>query len=524
VADVAEVVGSPEWLRRRMAEALDKQRQRVLLLERYADGDHPLPTPPRAMNEDVWQETKRAFLSLSQLGRTNWVKLISRAPAERLRVRGFRFGDATTPDANANKLWQENGLDGESPVLHQTVFDTGQAYSLVWPGEKEGTADITYEHPGQMIVMYEAGSRRRRRAAFKQWIDEDGRFCCNLYTPKYVYKWQTRNKVNGFGIALGSGEVGWIPREVRNEQWPLPNPMEKVPVVEFAVNTGLRARPYGGGVSEFQTVLSIQDRINKTIFDRLVTAESQAFRQRYTIGWDPPIDPKTNKPDRRAVLELSQSKFITLPGGEKDGQQVQVGELDQADFKSFIDAVENDVNAMAAITQTPPHYLLGAMVNIAAEAFAAAEAGLVSKTKGHAEVIGEAHEETIRLGLKAAKQAGYDDQQSATIWEDIERRSWAEKIDGLIKLKSLGVPEHELWAKVDGVTPQDVERWKNDASSGTDDEAKTLSLVEQIQKIYLGVGTVIDTAEAREILNRGGANLTGPGPAPKNVGAPGVPA
>jgi phage portal protein BeeE len=42
--------------------------------------------------------------------------------------------------------------------------------------------------------------------------------------------------------------------------------------------------------------------------------------------------------------------------------------------------------------------------------------------------------------------------------------------------------------------------------------ARQLGLVEMVQKIYLGVGSVLTTAEAREILNRAGAELTGPGP------------
>lgn len=51
---------------------------------------------------------------------------------------------------------------------------------------------------------------------------------------------------------------------------------------------------------------------------------------------------------------------------------------------------------------------------------------------------------------------------------------------------------------------------------GADDavaaDARELDLAERIQKIYLGVGKVVTTEEAREILNRDGAGLTGPGP------------
>lgn len=44
------------------------------------------------------------------------------------------------------------------------------------------------------------------------------------------------------------------------------------------------------------------------------------------------------------------------------------------------------------------------------------------------------------------------------------------------------------------------------------DGARQLSLVEMVQKVYLGVGTVLTAKEAREMLNAAGAKLTGPGP------------
>ena len=52
-------------------------------------------------------------------------------------------------------------------------------------------------------------------------------------------------------------------------------------------------------------------------------------------------------------------------------------------------------------------------------------------------------------------------------------------------------------------------------SPGESDPAgnsRQLSLVEMIQKVYLGVGVVITAPEARTILNQAGAGLTGPGP------------
>jgi HK97 family phage portal protein len=50
-------------------------------------------------------------------------------------------------------------------------------------------------------------------------------------------------------------------------------------------------------------------------------------------------------------------------------------------------------------------------------------------------------------------------------------------------------------------------------SAGGDGQMDVRSLAETIQKLYLGVGSVITLEEAREILNRDGADLAGPGPA-----------
>src|SRR5436190_6941040 len=192
--------GSPAWWRNRLMEALDKQCKRVALLRCYYDGDHPLPTPPRAMNAEVFAEAKAVFLTLSKMGRTNWVRMIARAPAERLIVRGFRPSDAVTPSDHAHRLWQTNHLDADSQLLHDTVFSTGQAYGLVWPStlidgapEQGNTPSMTFEDPSEVIVAYAAGSRRRRVAALKRWTADDGRLMVTLWLPDWVYKWQSRS-------------------------------------------------------------------------------------------------------------------------------------------------------------------------------------------------------------------------------------------------------------------------------------------------------------------------------------------
>ncbi len=442
------VPNSPEWWLDRLSKKLDDQAKKVEKLERYNDGDHPLPTPPQSLSDAVFAEAVVAFKALAQKGITNWVRLVAKAPAERLQVVGFRFGESLTGDSDAWAIWQRNHLDADSRLVFDTSLATSTAYVLVW-GDKDGRPVITTEHPSQMIVAYETGSRRLRAAALKRWVGDDGRLLATVYLPDGIWKFQSNS------THPDTRSPQWQDRTVAGENRPLDNPLSVVPVIEFAANPGLKVRPFGGGCGEFEPVLPIQDRINKTIFDRLATAESQAFLQRVVTGWEPDVDPLTKKPDPRSTYRASQSVMWAFAD-----PNVQVSSLAQADFTPFIKAVESDVNAMAAITQTPPTYLLGAMVNVSGDALQAAEAGMVSKTRAHRDGYSESWEEVIRLALKVADDPRADDEQSMVLWADIEHVTWSQKMDALTKMLSLGVPAEEVWLRIPGVTPQDVHRWK----------------------------------------------------------------
>lgn len=449
---------TPEQRRDDLLRKLGDQQRRVERLENYYEGKHPIPSPPRRLNARAFDEARRAFSHLAKLGVTNWVKLVADAPSERLAVMGFRFGEDMSGDQDAWRIWQQNQLDADQALVHDNALQTGSSYVLVW-GDEDGEALITPEHSSQMIVAYVPGSRRRRLAALKSWTDDDGRWLCTLYTPEAIYKWQTRSTTPGLGVAL-NGEPGWEPRQVAGEPWPLPNPLPAVPVVEFAANRSLRPSPYGGGMAEYESVIPIQDRINKTVFDRLVTAEHQAFRQRWAIGWDPPRNPETGEVDQGAMQRASQSSLWTF---DMDPSEIKLGEFDQADFTGFLEAVEADVNAMAAISKTPPQYLLGAMVNISGDALVAAESGLVSKTQKHQMNFAESWEEVMRLALAVNGDPRANDRSSMIIWRDAEMRNMAQTVDAVLKMQQLGVPTEALWQMLPGVTPQDINRWRGQA-------------------------------------------------------------
>ena len=452
--------GTPETWRERLLKALEGQAKEIERYQKYYDGHHPVPEPPKSLNSfDVFREACRAYNSLARMGVTNFTRLVADAPANRLKVTGFRFSDRTEGDQAAGEsrddqawaIWQRSHLDADQGLVHTTALSTGQSYALIWGDGNQAT--ITVEHPSQMIVAYATGSRRQRAAALKSWCEGDQKYAV-LYLPDGIYKWKATKDASTWERWQPEGDT----------DWPVQNELGVVPVVEFRANPPTKPCHYGGGRSEFASVLSVQDRINKTQFDRLVTAEFQAFRQRYVIGWDPPVDPETDQPDAIAAYKISASRLSVFNVAEDadpaDAAYIKVGEFAQADFTGFLKAVESDVQQMAAITETPAYYLLGQMVNISSDALIAAEAGLIAKTQRHQDNFAESWEEVVRLALAAEGDPGATDTQAETLWADVEQRTWGQTVDAVLKMQQLGVPTEALWEMLPESSPQKVARWQ----------------------------------------------------------------
>jgi hypothetical protein len=82
---------------------------------------------------------------------------------------------------------------------------------------------------------------------------------------------------------------------------------------------------------------------------------------------------------------------------------------------------------------------------------------------------------------------------------------------GLPSIEHLGLPSVQLQMPTAG-DPNSETQSANSNSTSAARTAKEITIAESIQKVYLGVGKVITSDEAREIVNNAGANLAVPGP------------
>jgi hypothetical protein len=98
-----------EW-RDLLVQRLDWRWNELHVYDAYYEGDQRLRYATQKF-ADVYGGLFRALAD-------NWCQIVVDSSVERLRVQGFRFGDQQEADKDAWDIWQANGLDGESNMLH----------------------------------------------------------------------------------------------------------------------------------------------------------------------------------------------------------------------------------------------------------------------------------------------------------------------------------------------------------------------------------------------------------------------
>lgn len=144
---------------------------------------------------------------------------------------------------------------------------------------------------------------------------------------------------------------------------------------------------------------------------------------------------------------------------------MRLGEFAETTLDGYLRSRESVLKYAATLSQTPVHELIGELVNLSAEALAAAEAGRDRKVEERKVGMGESHEQLAQAIGDLIGVAVPDDIQ--VVWRDTSARAFGAIVDGLGKLaQMLGVPPEELWDRVPGVTQQDIRRWKAAAAQG----------------------------------------------------------
>lgn len=421
----------PQWWLKRLHKQLGERQPLIEKYDRYYRGDHPLPWLPEQAQEE--------FRRVLKMARANVLGLVVDAQVERMVVEGFRIGNSEEADADASRIWQANNLDADSDLAFLESAKSGMAYMLTGPNPADQTTPIiSVEHPSQAIVEYQPGNRRVRVAGLKEWCDDwTGAIFADVQIlgSPVVFQYLSKSK--------GSDNPTWVERGD-----PIPNPLKEVTLVELPNNPRLGC----GGVSELADLTDIQDRINKTLVDRLMTQDFGAFPQKWATGWPQ----ETPEGDPTEPINVGRDRMVTT---DVKSNEAAFGQWDAAPLDPYSSAKREDVKDIASRSRTPAQYLLGELTNVNGETLKASESGLVSKVRQRQRPQGEGLEEVMRLARRLAGTSTAQDYAMETIWRSPEYRTEGETVDALVKMSTLGVPLEALWERW-GASQEEIRRWK----------------------------------------------------------------
>lgn len=409
-------------------EAANDREAHMGKVARYLSGDHDLPYMPRG--------AKREFRELARKSITPWLPLISDTFSKGLFVDGYRPA-RSVDNAAPWDYWQVNGLDARQTIVHRGTLDFGAAYNLVLPADG----------PAPLI---------RPLAPLKTWVrfeDDDDEW------PYDGLILKGKDQEGGRLFQVLEGKNVHLVRIPKDSDIPVlvstdTHPLGVVPLVRF------RDRLDGQARGIIEPLIVLQDRINEAVFNLLIALQYASFRQRWATGLAIPRDENGNavEPFESAVNRL----WVT------DNPDAKFGDFAQTEVHGHLKTYESAVKTLAAIGQVPPQALMGDLVQLSAEALAAAEASTQRKIGEYETIFGESWEQTLRLAARAhGDRESALDTSAQVRWRDTEARTLAATVDALGKMaQMLMVPVEGLWERIPGVTDQDVQAWKELANRG----------------------------------------------------------
>lgn len=419
---------------------------RLARFSSYHRGEHDSPYSPK--------QRSREFVALAERSKTNLVPLVIETLTDRLYVDGYRpeTSEAAVQDSPAWEWWQSNSLDARQKQVYKATAIYGYSYVQVWPGEG-GTPVLRPYSPRAWYAHYD-------------FMDDDW--------PVFAVR------SSGKRVWLLDDEALYVVDDVSSDADAKPlfrtertaeHGLGVCPLVRF-----MNAWPDEDlqPVGEVEKVVHIQDRLNQTVFDLLQAQSFMGVPQRYVTNLI------TEDWDKLSQAVQGAQRFLGFQG------DAEVGQLPAADLSNLVTSIDNCLRIFGQVSQTPPHYLLGQMVNMSSDALVAAEANLASKVEERQSLHGEAWEQVFRLSGVAANDVDVAaDNASQVVWRNTDPRSLSSTVDALGKMvQMLGVPPDEVWQMVPGVTQQDVARWREKADSADPFVALQQELERQGQSLF----------------------------------------
>lgn len=421
----------------------------------YFEGKQDMPFAPEGVNAE--------YEALQKQSLANFLDIAMKAPVQRMQVDGFRTGRDGDADLTAwNEIWQPNKLDSRQKIVYQQMYIHGRGIMSVTPVRATPkTPKIRPENSKRVWIEPNPDDPFEGLFAVKQIAGLEGVMNAYVYTDtEWVQFTQTKGDKDWTLTLGGRHNLGGLP------------------FVTYDFNVDTDGVPH----APIDKLMAQQDAINTIRFNSLLAMQFSAYRQRVFTGFDPVArDSKGNvitrkNADGTDMLDLNGLPLPVLNSPGRigvdralifPGELTKVFDLPESNLDNYIKVYDTFLNTFFATSQIPPQYALDKMANTSGDAMAGAESTFQSLITDLKMAAGESNESVMRLANRARGESA-EDVASEVIWASSEVQSFAQIVDGAVKLITSGMSREDAWSMLPDATPTKVGKWIENSDSDMD--------------------------------------------------------
>jgi hypothetical protein len=381
---------------------------------------------------------------LARKAETNYLPLLVKTFGQVIKVDGYlSASDEGADDPWA--WWQRNRMDSRQTGPTRSALKYGVSYATALPGTYgRGTPGpaISLYSPREMTALYQ-DTEADEWPMLALGVDGD---TVTLFDDEMRYRFgmesiprfETARPAASLDLAAGSRLV-FLDAAAHD--------LGVCPIVRYRDRNLLSGEESLGIV---EPLMVINERITEHTFQGLVNDYFQAFKQRYVLGWVPKTEQEELKAGAARIWYL-----------DADPQDVKIDQLEGGDSSATRESRKDAIRDFASIGQIPAQALgVDGISNISDATLAGLEAAKNREAGEITTSLGESHEQLLRLcAYIDGNQSAADDYNSEVRWRDFEARSFAQTVDGLVKLvQGLGLDPIIALEDVPGMTEQRLVR------------------------------------------------------------------
>jgi hypothetical protein len=450
-----------------MREQMRSEFMRLSLLDRKIKGDLTRVWMPDGADSEYRDLFKKA--------KGPWLEFTRDAIAQGIRVDG----------CNSDQVWaqwQANGMDGRQGGIQRETVGLGKSWLLVTPAGQHVEVEDEDGNPVRVVVADRSKvvirplSTLSTYAEFIDPYDEHPMWSLTRIGPKKADFWESKWLfVDDEAVYRFTGTIG-SPQNLSTFE----HELDYCPVSRVSNTLPTEGEPE----SSVSRAIPIYQRIVDATFTLEMVQRYGAFPQKYMAGGQIGTNSDGTPAARSSVDSLLHS---TDP-------ETRFGNFAAASLADVVVAVDAHIKHLAAVCQVPPHYLLGAVVNMSAEGIAAAESGYFRNIGERQDAMSEGYELAMRTVADILGIEGADIQMR---FEDVSSRSLAQISDAITKLAMLKVPLDKLFAMIPGFTQLDATAAAASANAAKQAELDAgqsgggVDATEQLAKQADSLGTMI---------------------------------